>query len=281
MLTVISLGAGVQSSVMALMAAHGEITPMPDCAIFADTQAEPTRVYEWLSWLETQLPFPVHKVTKGSLRESILKSTTANEDGSFVGRFAGSPFYTTSELGQREGMLRRQCTNEYKIQPINKKVRDLVGLKPRQRAPKDEAGKVKILAEQWIGISWDEMQRMKESREAWQRHRWPLIEEHMTRLQCLEWLQEHGYNQLPSKSACTFCPYHDNATWREMKSSDPESWEDACMVDEAVRNGVRGTSQQLYIHRTLTPLRDADLADPAEGQATFSFMDECDGMCGV
>ena len=71
MLTVISLGAGVQSSVMALMAAHGEITPMPDCAIFADTQAEPTRVYEWLSWLETQLPFPVHKVTKGSLRESI------------------------------------------------------------------------------------------------------------------------------------------------------------------------------------------------------------------
>jgi len=32
---VISLGAGVQSSTMALMAAAGEITPMPDCAIFA------------------------------------------------------------------------------------------------------------------------------------------------------------------------------------------------------------------------------------------------------
>jgi len=29
-LTVISLGAGVQSSTMALMAAAGEITPMPD-----------------------------------------------------------------------------------------------------------------------------------------------------------------------------------------------------------------------------------------------------------
>jgi hypothetical protein len=35
---VISLGAGVQSSVMALMAAEGELTPMPDCAIFSDTQ---------------------------------------------------------------------------------------------------------------------------------------------------------------------------------------------------------------------------------------------------
>ncbi len=36
----ISLGAGVQSSTMALMAAAGEITPMPAAAIFADTQAE-------------------------------------------------------------------------------------------------------------------------------------------------------------------------------------------------------------------------------------------------
>ena len=37
MLEVISLGAGVQSTTMALMAAHGEIEPMPDLAIFTDT----------------------------------------------------------------------------------------------------------------------------------------------------------------------------------------------------------------------------------------------------
>jgi hypothetical protein len=36
-LRVLSLGAGVQSTTLALMAAHGEIGPMPDCAIFADT----------------------------------------------------------------------------------------------------------------------------------------------------------------------------------------------------------------------------------------------------
>lgn len=59
---IISLGAGVQSSTMALMAAAGEITPMPDCAIFADTQAEPKSVYKWLDWLEGQLPFPVIRV---------------------------------------------------------------------------------------------------------------------------------------------------------------------------------------------------------------------------
>jgi hypothetical protein len=42
---ILSLGAGVQSTTLALMAAHGEIGPMPDCAIFADTQWEPRRVY--------------------------------------------------------------------------------------------------------------------------------------------------------------------------------------------------------------------------------------------
>jgi hypothetical protein len=72
-MNIISLGAGVQSSTMALMAAAGEITPMPDCAIFADTQGEPHAVYAWLDWLEKQLPFPVHRVTQGSLVDLIGK----------------------------------------------------------------------------------------------------------------------------------------------------------------------------------------------------------------
>ena len=43
-LVVISLGAGVQSSTMALKAGCGEF-PRPDCAIFADTGYEPKSVY--------------------------------------------------------------------------------------------------------------------------------------------------------------------------------------------------------------------------------------------
>jgi len=52
-LQVLSLGAGVQSSAMLLMACHGEITPRPDVAIFSDTHAEPDAVYKWLDWLES------------------------------------------------------------------------------------------------------------------------------------------------------------------------------------------------------------------------------------
>lgn len=50
---ILSLGAGVQSSTLALMAARGEVPGFPklDCAIFADTQDEPASVYRWLEWL--------------------------------------------------------------------------------------------------------------------------------------------------------------------------------------------------------------------------------------
>jgi len=94
-------------------------------------------------------------------------------------------------------------------------------------------------------------------------------------------MRDNGYNELPRKSACTFCPYHDNATWREMKANDPKSWEQAVAVDKYIRDDFRGTTSKIYIHRSLVPLDEADLADPAADQIVMDFGDECDGMCGV
>lgn len=262
-LTVISLGAGVQSSAMALMAARGEITPMPDFAIFADTMAEPDHIYEWLDWLETQLPFPVLRVSHGNLLDAVKSGV----DGK---RFATPPFFTE---GDRAGLLRRQCTSEYKVMPIQKKLRELSGYKKGQRIP---AGTV----EQWIGISQDEIQRMKMSPDKWVVNRWPLLEKRFSRLHCLEWMRDRQY-PLPQKSACTFCPYHDNATWQKMKDTDPKSWAEAVAVDEAIRDGFAKTTQKLYVHRSLIPLKDVDFTAPDKDQVTFDFMDECDGMCGV
>ena len=73
-LRALSLGAGVQSTTLALMAAHGEIGPMPDCAIFADTGWEPQAVYDHLAWLMSPnvLPFPVHIVSDGNIREQLI-----------------------------------------------------------------------------------------------------------------------------------------------------------------------------------------------------------------
>ena len=267
---------------MALMAAAGEITPMPDCAIFADTQSEPRAVYEWLDWLEKRLPFPVHRVTAGSLRNEILAATRGERRMD-----ARPPFFLSTG-----GMLNRQCTQDYKLLPIQREQRRLLGLVPRQRWP------LHVVIDQWIGISRDEEQRCKASRIPAIRHRWPLIELGMTRQDCLKWMRESGWQgesgfKQPPKSACTFCPYHDKAMWKDMKANDPASWADAVLVDAAIRNGVRDRKNGAplspatwYLHRDLVPLDQVDLrsAEDAGQQSMFDekgFAIECEGMCGV
>lgn len=264
MLRILSLGAGVQSSTLALMVGAGELEPV-DCAIFADTQSEPTAVYRHLDWLERQLPFPVHRVTAGNLREQILDATIGHSRMD-----ARPPFFVSSG-----GMLRRQCTQDFKLLPIMRKIRQLCGLRPRQRSPKT------VEVEQWIGISLDEAIRMKPSRHDFIEHRWPLIEKRMTRADCLNWLDGRGYPR-PPKSACTFCPYHDDAMWRDMKLNDIESWADAVGVDKAIRNGIPKARKrsQWFLHRSLQPLEAIDFRN-AEDRGQRDFINECEGMCGV
>lgn len=269
MLRVLSLGAGVQSTTMALLAAHGKI-PMPDCAIFADTQWEPREVYEHLTWLRSAnvLPFPVHIVTAGDLRAGILarRNTTG-------GRYAAIPWFTLSPAGE-QGMGRRQCTSEYKLEPIARKVRELLGKGQRDRVP---AGAAEIL----IGISTDEAIRMKPARQAYMTNRWPLIELGMSRRDCLRWLETNGYPG-PPKSSCIGCPFHSDHYWRMMRDTKPEEWADAVAIDRALREGdARGMRAKEFMHSARVPLDQVDLRTDLERGQPDLFGNECEGMCGV
>lgn len=268
---VLSLGAGVQSSTLALMAAKGLVGPMPEFALFADTGWEPAAVYEWLAWLETQLPYPVIRVAKGNIREEQIG---ARQRGGRINghRWASLPYFVDTG-GEREGRIRRQCTAEYKIEPIETYLkRGVLGLKPRQRSPRE----VRIV--QWRGISADEAQRMKPSRERWMEVRYPLaMELGMTRNDCLRWMERNGYPR-PPRSACIGCPFHSNDEWRDMRDNRPDEWADAVSFDSAIREagGMRGKS---YLHRSLLPLDQA----PIDGNLAQADLwgQECEGMCGV
>lgn len=268
MMKVLSLGAGVQSTTLALMAAHGEIEA-PDFAIFADTGAEPKSVYEHLNRLRVELPYPVLIISAGNIREDLASGTNSGGNK----RFASIPFFLDrGKFGI--GMGRRQCTSEYKIKPIDKELRKLLGYQPRQRIPEKSV-------EVWIGISTDEAIRMKPARFAWKVNRWPLIERGMSRAACLDWLDRHGWTA--PKSACTFCPFRSDESWISMKATDPESFADAVQVDHALRsNGTMGRIKAVpYVHRSCKPLDQVDLRTHAElGQADL-FMNDCEGMCGV
>jgi len=262
-LRVLSLGAGVQSTTLALMAARGEIGPMPDAAIFADTGWEPASVYRHLDWLEAQLPFPLHRVGIGSnIRDDALAKVSTTGQ-----RFAAIPWFTLSPLG-RSGIGRRQCTKEYKLVPIRRKVSELLA------GPK-RPGSV----EMWVGISLDEAWRRKPSGVKYISNRWPLLELGMRRGDCLRWLAERQYPR-PPKSACIGCPYHSNEMWREMKRDAPDEWADAVAVDRAIRNqpGMRG---QQFMHPARVPLDEVDLSTAEDRGQLNLFLNECEGMCGV
>lgn len=269
-LRVLSLGAGVQSTTLALMAAHGHFGSV-DCAIFADTGWEPAAVYQHLRWLMSGnvLPFPVHVVSAGNLRENLIAAGQGK-------RWASIPAFTRNVDRRGNvsiGMIRRQCTTSAKIEPIRRKVRELAGL-TRRRSPKHP------VVEQWLGISLDEVVRMKPSREAWQLNRFPLIERRMTRRDCLDWLKRHGY-PTPPKSACIGCPFHSDAMWRSMRNNDRAAWDDAVEVDRAIRTGLRGIRGAVYLHRSGVPLDEADLTTAADHGQLDLWPNECDGMCGL
>lgn len=90
----------------------------------------------------------------------------------------------------------------------------------------------------------------------------PLIKRHMTRNDCLRWLNRHGYPP-PPKSACIGCPFDFEAVWRTMRDEDPEVWSDAVAVDRAIRTGLRGLRGEVYLHRSEVPLDEADLSTAA------------------
>jgi hypothetical protein len=263
-LNVISLGAGVQSSTMALMAAHGEIGPMPAAAIFADTQDEPAAVYVWLDWLEKQLPFPVVRVTKGQLSKAI---TTP-----FISERGNRTMWTIPMFSQSGGMFMRQCTSNFKVHPIQKEVTRQMRL--------HKADKCAL----WIGISLDEIHRTKTSPRANVEHRYPLVDLRLRRPDCLLWMSRHGYPQ-PPRSACIYCPYRTNQQWQSLT---PEEKEKAAVIEEKIQASCReiGLPHVPFLHRSRLPLRDA-LRDDAEAtlrdkdQGEFDWGNECEGMCGV
>jgi hypothetical protein len=258
----ISFGAGVQSTALLVLSAlELRGVPKADAAIFADTGDEPAWVYEHLEFMKRwsrEHGIEVHEVAKGCLSEDLLSRPD----------FVAIPAFTPSENGKESG-LRRQCTREYKITPIEKCVRKLLGYEPRQR--------IKENVTAMIGISLNEVWRMKESRIRWITNTWPLVDAGLRRGDCINLLQEHSL-PVPRKSSCVYCPYHGNEFWRDLKQNHPHEWQRAVRFDRAIRHlSKEGANRPLYVHRTLLPLAEADLQ---EDQLEM-FGNECEGYCGV
>lgn len=333
MIRVLSLGAGVQSSTVALMSAAGEL-PSLDGAIFADTQNEPAKVYDWLAWLETQVPFPIVRVTAGDLRAQTLRLRRSQKSGRvYIDNLI--PAYLDNGPGKRPGMLGRRCTGDFKVEPIVRELARLVGRAAirrlgactgcghrRQDHYTERVGmagrpfpfgpravvrehcrgtldgalidttcrcssyRPAPLVEQWIGISLDEADRMKPAQKKWIYNRWPLVDRNLTRQDCLAWMRTHGFPE-PPKSACTFCPFHSDAQWLQLRTTDPTTFAAVVQFERDLQDACRQQETLIgvpYLHDSLKSIDTVDfqatIDRPGYTQLNL-FRNDCEGLCGT
>jgi hypothetical protein len=281
---ILNLGAGVQSTALYLMSLRRdepEHVPVFDYAIFADTGEEPKAVRKHLDWLHSLGGPPIIERSVGSR----LGDDLARGIHSTGQRFASIPAFTKDPAERGPAMLRRQCTAEYKIGVVERAIRrDVLGLEPGRRVPKG------VAVHQWFGLSYDEPRRIVKVQDrfrsiAYAEPHFPLWDMQYTRADCAAYLAAIVPHETP-RSACTFCPFHDNAEWRRLRDSDPEGWSRAVEVDAMLRRpGAvvnRGLDAPIFVHRSCVPLSEAPIDEPEtrSDQYLFGFAQECEGMCG-
>jgi hypothetical protein len=250
---IISLGWGVQSFTLAVMSALGDL-PKVNAAVHSDTTHESLLTYEfaerWSGWLRER---GVSVVTVRNEKNEIITNRPGGEI--FIPAFTNTP-------SSNGGQLRRQCTQRWKIAPLRRWL---------------QANRNGEHVEQWIGISTDEFQRMRDSEVKYITNVYPLIDAGISRSDCEKYLIDKGI-EVPPKSACTFCPFHSTKEWRRI-SETPEDWKNAIELDERIRK-VR-PPYDLFVHPSRKPLSSVDLrTEEQKGQMSL-WDSECFGICGV
>ena len=250
---ILSLGAGVQSSALALLAEHGDIEPV-DFAVFADTGDEPDSVYDWLEELSKMVSYPVYWTQShyGKLSDNLLKDD-----------FSQIPAFTLNDKGD-PAKGRRQCTKYWKIRPVNKEIRRRTGTF-RKKLPENHFQVLK-------GISVDEALRAKDDRERSNQAVFPLLDAGISRDQCRQIVEEKT-GQTPPRSACYYCPYKSKDEWEEI--SETKHWEHILEIDSTLNS--RGE----FLHSSCRPIKEKPWRNQAEEKQLNMFLHECEGMCGM
>lgn len=195
---VLSWGVGLQSTMLLEMSIQG-LVPTIDAAIFADTGFEHDysyEIYDFYAPRALNAGIQVIKISDQDIFRDTYKKVSL-------------PLF----VGETGRQIIRRCTRDYKIRPIHRIIRDLLGVKRRGRLRAD-------LVTLWMGITVDEIARAKPSRVAFIRHEFPLLDLNFKRLDCEQWLRKRGL-PIPGKSSCKFCPFKSKPEWAELREKAP------------------------------------------------------------
>ncbi|MCX6023332.1 MAG: hypothetical protein NTZ05_16710 [Chloroflexi bacterium] len=239
---------------MAAMIALGDLPPV-DALVHADTSHEKEGTYrfreQWEPWL----------------RERGQRVETVTAPARELERLTHITAFTTNLAGGR-GQIKRQCTRNWKIDPLKR----FAAAELSRRGLTKHPG----IVEQWLGITSDEWQRAKDSPVQYIKSVFPLLDLRLSRNDCVRYLQRHDL-PVPVKSSCVFCPFQSKRNWQDMKRAGGTDWVQAVTVDRLIRHGRK--VGELFVHSSRRPLDMAVKDTEAAEQASFldDVDDECDG----
>jgi len=229
---------------------------IPKFAIFSDQGCEPDYVNSYFEWLKGYVKekynFDIVTVSEGDL----MQNTIDYLDGK-LNRVASLPL----RLGS-DGLIMRQCTNDYKIKPLRKHLQTV-----------RDGRNVRL----WIGISLDEIERIKDSNVNYIVNYYPLINQKISIDSIVNWYKTTNTPE-PMKSACLICPFHSDNYWRRFKKVFPKEFKKACDFDDKIRN-YTGLKSKAYLSKHLKPLKEIDFT--YENSLFPELIEECDGLCGL
>lgn len=238
---IISYGGGVQTVALVVLTAQGKVDNPATHAVFSDTGSELIGTYNH-----------IEQVMKPYMEQVNIKFITVRNEkyGKLHEYQVENKHPMIPMYGDQGGMLRRQCTDKFKIRPVRRWL--------RAQGAKE--------ATVQLGISWDEVHRMKEADVKWCINRFPLVEMKITRSNCMTIIEDAELS-VPPKSACFMCPFRRISGWRELRERSQEEF-DAAVAFESEFDGEFLTSSRQPLDQVI-----------GRQMMMFKEDDECGGYC--
>jgi len=246
---ILSCGAGMQSTALALMACQNvkcpgrfPLVPVYDLVCFCDLGKEPP-------WVMEQVKFVGKACAEAGIQFKILKSPLYEDYLQNFGhqRVVSIPFWTVNEDGKKGKML-RNCTLEYKINLIQKYVRmEILGYRKGQHTRQEDLK----AHEMHIGFSYEERQRCRENPHKMFTNVFPLVDMRLERKDNYAYIKD-TWGLDTKASACSFCPFHRNYFFQYLKTHEIQEYRDLVDFDYMLEREQPNTkiTSKLYISRS-------------------------------
>lgn len=261
---ILSCGAGQQSTALALMSCENALlqregkpfkfplVPIYNAIIFCDLGGE-------RKWVYNQVNFLSECCKKCGIRFFVLKDKNLKEDyfkNYGNNRVCAIPFWSINKKGKK-GKMQRHCTIDYKIDQIQKFVKwNILMYKKGARIKAIDVG----AHEMHIGFTYEEQQRIFDSKHPLFVNKFPMVEMGLTRADNYAYVKE-VWGLETRASACLFCPFHTNYFFYECKCNCQEDYQVILDFDDMLEHGVPNKrigvpNNKVYISRSCKRVKD-------------------------